>query len=121
LARACSAFLAPEMTTEIASFIRIHLQGELSHCRSFRNERPHLLDRVQACFVRDARESLPNVERFAMAVELTMVACVKLAVGLEFSGQETARKRHPRNDGDLTLLRLRQKTGHPAADEKYCR
>ena len=38
-----------------------------------------------------------------------MVACVKLAVGLEFAGQEPARERHSRNDGDLTLLRLRQK------------
>ena len=65
-----------------------------------------MLHRLETHVVRHARERFTDIERFTMAIEITVVVVGKRRIGAHLAGQDAARQRHSRDDRDVFLFCL---------------
>src|SRR5690554_6243342 len=82
------------------------LQGYSSQIASVGQSLPKRSYRLQAQIVIDARKGFPLIKSFSLAIEVAVIAGIKLRIGTELPGQETAGQGHTHNNADLTTLRL---------------
>src|SRR5580692_4462387 len=79
-------------------------EGELTHGHARGQDGANIFRSFNPGLVVHAGESLADVKRLAVTVEIAVVVCGKLGVATKFSGQQTAGQRNAGQNADLLLF-----------------